>query len=329
MNLWEQMKGALSADPTVPVVEIKGVPDGYKVVQNGANFEIVKSGDEEGEKELDRIPTVPPAGPRDAPVAFVTARASEIDVIRGRPLCGPAGETLRMAYLKGLDLDREHVFLMALVPEFLQDEHDQPRAPTKEEVEEWRPWFTKQLHDFAPKTVVALGTDARDALGDLADDWVPHPLVIRKHGDWGEVKRKLVRIKKAVDKNVGLVRKEIRCRFLKSEHEQRLVLGVVLEPNVPDAHDDVFSVEEIRKAAHQFMRDSQTIGLQHMVATSFPVVESFLASQDLQFGDETVAAGSWLMNVFVENDAAWSAVKSGEFTGFSINGLGKRVPISA
>jgi uracil-DNA glycosylase family 4 len=331
MNLWDQMKDALSGTDEEPDIEVMGLPEGYEAKTTEAGIEITKvevDDDSGSDDDVKYEPRVPPIGPRDAPIAFVTARASEVDVIRGQPLCGPAGETLRTAYLKSLDVGRADVFILSLVPDFLEDESGQPRGPTDKEFDEWRPWFTKALAEANPRLVVALGTEARDALGHLADEWVPHPLKIRKHGDWGEATRKITRIRKQLDEQGDTIRKAIHCRFLKARTDRQLVTGVVLEPGVPDAHDDVFSVEEIEKAAHQFMRDSQMIGLQHSTPTDFPIVESFVAPQDMEIGGSQVVNGSWVMTAFVGDADVWSAVKNKKFTGFSINGVGKRIPIS-
>ena len=330
MSLWDQVKGALTDEQEdTDTISVSGLPEGWtSTVVDGV---VVVTQDEEDPEPKDEVkyePRVPPTGPEDAPVAFVSARASEVDVIRGQPLCGPAGDTLRTTYLKGLELDRSRVFLLSLVPDFLEDGNQQPRGPTDEEIEKWRPWFTKALAEASPRIVVALGTEARDALGHLADEWVPHPLKIRKHGDWGEASRKITRIRKQLVEQGDAIRKSIHCQFLKTRLDKQLVTGVVLEPGIADSHDDVFSETEIEKAAHQFMRDSQMIGLQHTVPTDFPIVESFVAPQDMEIGDGSVVKGSWVMTAFVGDPEVWSAVKSRKFTGFSINGVGKRIPIS-
>src|SRR6266566_9517764 len=45
-----------------------------------------------------------------------------------------------------------------------------------------------------------------------------------------------------------------RVPIVKIDAERRLVYGVVYEPNVPDAHDDMMTADEIEKACHGFMR---------------------------------------------------------------------------
>jgi len=112
--------------------------------------------------------------------------------------------------------------------------------------------------------------------------------------------------------------------ILKRDDDKQLVTGVVLEPEVEDAHGDVISVEEVEKAAHNFMRESRVIGLQHKEQGPAEVVESFITKEEMNIGGEKVVKGAWVMTVKVHDVDIWKAVKSGEFTGFSIGGTGMR-----
>ncbi len=48
----------------------------------------------------------------------------------------------------------------------------------------------RQLQGLNPEMVVALGKQAGEALGELADLTMPHPHAAPKHGDKGEVTKK-------------------------------------------------------------------------------------------------------------------------------------------
>lgn len=50
--------------------------------------------------------------------------------------------------------------------------------------------------------------------------------------------------------------KEIKV-IAKADDVQRLVYGIVYEPNVADAHGDFMTPEEIEKAAHGFLKDAK------------------------------------------------------------------------
>jgi DNA adenine methylase len=110
--------------------------------------------------------------------------------------------------------------------------------------------------------------------------------------------------------------------------DERFVLGIVLEPEVVDAQGDIYSTEEIRKAAHLFMQEFGGLGLMHRMQVNdhVKVLESFLAPTDFELGGITVKKGTWMLGVRVLSDALWEQVKSGALTGFSIGGSARRVP---
>lgn len=111
--------------------------------------------------------------------------------------------------------------------------------------------------------------------------------------------------------------------IIKSEaEEKRIVYGVVMEPEVVDAHGDIVGEDEIEKAAHAYMMKSQTIGVQHSkIAKSVYPIESYIAPTDI----EGIKKGSWVMAVKVADDEIWKSIKDGSITGFSIGGYGLRI----
>lgn len=123
------------------------------------------------------------------------------------------------------------------------------------------------------------------------------------------------------DRRVRIVRKD------EQAGELRVVLGIVLEPEVVDAQNDVYDADEIARAAHGWMEDYQNIGHMHRVLVNNGVkpVESYLCPVDCEIGGQQVKAGTWLMAVHVISDAIWAQVKAGELTGFSIGGYAQRV----
>lgn len=115
--------------------------------------------------------------------------------------------------------------------------------------------------------------------------------------------------------------------IVKRDDEQHLVTGVVLQPDMPDAQDDVMTAAEIEKAAHAYMKQGAQVRVQHGDGTTAgyaDVVESWTAPQDIKFGEEIVKAGAWLMTMHVPDDNVWAQVKAGDFTGFSPRGIGYR-----
>jgi len=114
--------------------------------------------------------------------------------------------------------------------------------------------------------------------------------------------------------------------IIKVDEGERIVYGIVLEPNVVDTQGDMISEEEIAKAAHYFMEKAQTIGYQHKdFKKKFNIMESYIAPVAFNFCGQEVRKGTWLLSVRVVDDGVWKEVKKGEITGFSIGGVGTRV----
>ena len=117
-------------------------------------------------------------------------------------------------------------------------------------------------------------------------------------------------------------------RLLKQIGEQKLVLGIVLEPETVDSQGDIYSADEVARAAHGWMENFQNCGFMHktLVNENVKPVESYIAPTDFELGGQTIKAGTWLLCVHVLNDAIWKQIKAGELTGFSIGGVAQRVP---
>jgi len=114
--------------------------------------------------------------------------------------------------------------------------------------------------------------------------------------------------------------------ILKRDDEQRLVYGVVLEPETFDLQEDSCSFDTIQKASHTYLQESRVVGDLHLQSALASVVESYLAPCDFEMNGQQVLKGSWVMVVKVHDPVLWKSVLDGEYTGFSIGGFGERVP---
>ncbi|MEK4846076.1 XkdF-like putative serine protease domain-containing protein [Bacillus sp. FSL W8-0183] len=113
--------------------------------------------------------------------------------------------------------------------------------------------------------------------------------------------------------------KEIKV-IAKADDAQRLVYGIVYEPNVADAHGDYMTPEEIEKAAHGFLKDAREIDKQHDFQGGVgEVVESYIAPSDFEMGGEVIKKGSWVL-VTKASDEIWEQIQKGEITGYSMAG---------
>ena len=117
--------------------------------------------------------------------------------------------------------------------------------------------------------------------------------------------------------------------------EERYVLGIVLEPTLEmgeaDSQGDVYSAEEVRKAAYGFMENSQEMGIQHnqKAGDKIKVLESWIQREDATIEGQKVTKGTWLLGARITDDDLWEAVKNGDFTGWSIGGVATRTPLGS
>lgn len=111
-------------------------------------------------------------------------------------------------------------------------------------------------------------------------------------------------------------------KVIKSNDEaERLVYGIVYEPDTIDAHGDFADEKTIEKAAHEFMLKYRQIDKNHdFVAGVGEVVESYIAPADMKLNGEPVKKGTWILTTKADEDT-WEAVKKGEFQGYSLAGI--------
>ncbi len=128
-----------------------------------------------------------------------------------------------------------------------------------------------------------------------------------------------------------LEKRAVRILKKKATVEERIVYGVVLEPDTEDSQTDVYSADEIRKTAHGFMegyRSGNYLAHQHDgkdITGQLLVLESFIAPVDFEVEGldgtvEKVKKGTWLMATRILDDGLWEDIKKGLVTGYSIGG---------
>lgn len=136
----------------------------------------------------------------------------------------------------------------------------------------------------------------------------------------------------------AMVERAFPARIVKTDDEQRIAVGVVLEPRTPDDPDlegDWYTAADVELAAYSFMK-AVTTGdgwgdIQHDEATRAGVpVESYIAPVDFVLGTgeqaQLVKSGSWVMAMHYPDIDVWQRVKKGEFGAFSVGGHGVRIP---
>ena len=111
----------------------------------------------------------------------------------------------------------------------------------------------------------------------------------------------------------------------KVDEDSRLVFGwfsIVEEGGEPvvDTHDDIILIEDLEKAAYDYVLQARVGGEMHK-SEAATLVESMVftkAKQEL-LGIDLGKVG-WWGGFYVYDDAVWDMVKSGERPAFSIGG---------
>jgi len=122
------------------------------------------------------------------------------------------------------------------------------------------------------------------------------------------------------------IAKEMIAEIVKADSKQQKVYAVVLEPRVVDAQGDWESDEEVEKAAHSWLENFQQVGIGHKGEHRSDIVpcESYIAPTDFEMGGQTIPKGAWVLGVHVKDAGLWQKIEKSEYTGFSVQGLGKR-----
>lgn len=125
----------------------------------------------------------------------------------------------------------------------------------------------------------------------------------------------------------------------KMDSDKRQVFGwaSVIEVDgkpVVDLQQDIMELEEIEKAAYDYVVKSRKGGHQHQRSGEEPLhvsdmIESFVVTPEKkeQLGLPAEMPTGWWVGFQVNDDEVWKAVKDGKLPGFSIHGSGTRTPV--
>lgn len=122
--------------------------------------------------------------------------------------------------------------------------------------------------------------------------------------------------------------------------EQRIVTGVMISADTPiyrrdselGEHYVVFDSETITKIKEKFHKNGNNNNVNEMHDSSLKVdgvymIASYQIGGDKNptapavFANQNLKDGTWIASYKVENDELWAKVKSGEFKGFSVEGM--------
>jgi hypothetical protein len=130
---------------------------------------------------------------------------------------------------------------------------------------------------------------------------------------------------------------ETPIKFAIQDEEKRIVTGAAMIADLPIYRRDdirgeyyvVFDKESIFKIAKKWARSNQynSVNAHHKtpIMNGVSLFESYIIDRERgvmpPIGFEEVADGSWFVSYLIDNDDVWAKVKSGEFKGFSVEGV--------
>lgn len=117
---------------------------------------------------------------------------------------------------------------------------------------------------------------------------------------------------------------EMQVRVIrKADDPQRILCGIVYEPDEVDTHGDFMTAEQIEKSAHEFLARYRQVDSDHnLIPGAGVVAESYIARCDQEIGGQTVKKGTWIL-VTKATDEIWERYLDGSITGYSMFGFAR------
>ena len=142
--------------------------------------------------------------------------------------------------------------------------------------------------------------------------------------------------KPAIEKDF-LMFKEAKANFVIQSEDRRIVSGALMLADTPIYRNDqngeyyvTFTKDTIEKIAQKFFKKGyqSNVNLMHdeaLAVEGVTMYESFIVDSSrgvmAMKGFEDAPEGYWFGSFKVENESVWNKIKSGEFKGFSVEGI--------
>jgi hypothetical protein len=145
--------------------------------------------------------------------------------------------------------------------------------------------------------------------------------------------------KNGVAKSVDEI--EIFTEISKVDEDKRQIFGWASVTSINgqpviDLQEDILPLEEIEKAAYDFVEKSRVGGNMHQKGDTGPIhvsdmIESFVVTPEKKkaMGLPDDFPEGWWTGFKVNDDATWADAKAGKLAGLSIHGSGRRIPVEA
>ena len=131
--------------------------------------------------------------------------------------------------------------------------------------------------------------------------------------------------------------KGAKANFVIQSEDRRIVSGALMLADTPIYRNDqngeyyvTFTKDTIEKIAQKFFKKGyqSNVNLMHdeaLAVEGVTMYESFIVDSSrgvmAMKGFENAPEGSWFGSFKVENESVWNKIKSGEFKGFSVEGI--------
>lgn len=147
--------------------------------------------------------------------------------------------------------------------------------------------------------------------------------------DLGDLNSALIALSKLGDQIDG-DDVNITCDITKVDEEKRLVFGwfsvaKIGDDLVEDSEGDLIEIDDLEKAAYEFVKESRIASDSHQRMGVGTLVESIMFTKEKQdmLGIDLGKEG-WFGGFYIQDDKVWKSVKENKFKAFSIGGKAVR-----
>jgi len=151
--------------------------------------------------------------------------------------------------------------------------------------------------------------------------------------------------KPAIQRDFLAFNEQERCLFSVVNEDKQIVSGPAMIPDIPIYRNDkngeyyvLFDADTIEKIALRFFKKGyqSNINMMHKrnaVVSDSAFYESWIVNRSLGKaplqGFEDLPDGTWFLTAKINSADTWKKIKSGEFRGFSVEGLFEYEPVAA
>lgn len=118
-------------------------------------------------------------------------------------------------------------------------------------------------------------------------------------------------------------------QIMKANEFLGVIYGIASKADFVDSEGDIIEIDELRKAAHDYISKSRNGNVDHRRGNVGEVVESLILDNDMvnAIKSNRIEEGSWIIGWKPFDPVIAKKASMGEYVGFSIEGTGRRIPV--